>query len=375
MSTAQFPMKSSLGGRTRTSCGYHHQRHQACPGTCEGRKTHPLIPHPVVNDKFATGCQPCLTALYDQLQKEQTPNIQQSQAVTPLPSPNPNFNPIFKPITPPNSHNTSPNNTPGLNNSNNIMVDINSQPPDMLQFYIEKQRQIEAEENKVLTMNERLALLKEQQEKERTEIELHQRVIEYKRQQQALEVERIQKYQVELENAKRQQEMIRQRLLMESYILQEKVSLINRPSLNFPPALIPPPLTDIEKPNTTNKVAIGVMTVPSNNRFIEDYGMTGVETFDVRGKEKMSNDMSPFGSISVHTSKRPSPPRTSHTLKPLSVQYLVNMDDEGLDFDIQMGSSEERGAKSRRAAAASAMGKFYLPDRDDHDLDDDEDDY
>jgi len=367
---APFPMKSSLGGRPRTSCGYHHQRHQACPNTCEGRKSHPLVPHPVVNDKFATGCQPCLNALYEQT------GVTQSQTITPPSSPNPNF----KPLNSPQNTNTNNNNN-NNNNTSNIAVDLNSHSSNLLQFYLEKQRQIEAEENKVLSMNERLVLLKEQQEKEKTEIQLHQRVIEYKKQQQALEVERIQKYQIELETAKRQQELLRETLLLTSNLLHEKANLINHPLLDYPSVFIPPPFTEVDSTTTSSnsqRVGIGVATSSNDNLmdvFVDRMNESKTSWEMGRGKEKMPREAldNPFDPLAPSSSTKRT---TSHTLKPLSVQYLINMEEDALDFDVNMDSDENRSAKSRRAAAASALGKFYLEDREDHEVeDDDEEDY
>eukprot|EP00026_Physarum_polycephalum_P009815 Phypoly_transcript_09952.p1 GENE.Phypoly_transcript_09952~~Phypoly_transcript_09952.p1 ORF type:complete len:334 (+),score=61.86 Phypoly_transcript_09952:198-1199(+) len=219
---------SPSGGRIRSSCGYHHQRHQACHDTCEGRKTHPPGPHPPARDKFSVGCPSCQAYFSEQHQEILSPVSKRlnAQAHTP-PTPETqltthhsfntskfdDFTSIVVATSPHHqprsrSPSASPPHTPKLASlTHEVEYELLQQHHmDLTQ----KHRQYEQEEQLLLQYRQQLDKLRQQQDTERQRIQQQQQVLDYQKQQQDLELHRIHQYQLELDDVRREQELQRQ---------------------------------------------------------------------------------------------------------------------------------------------------------------------
>lgn len=274
---SQGKRSSPAGGRIRSSCGYHHQRHQACHDTCEGRKTHPPGPHPPVRDKFSVGCPSCQSYFSEQHQEILSPppkrlNVQQQAQQSPNPSPTEQQLANLHPFTPSKFEDINP--AAGCNPPNSPK----SPPPpklatlaheveyELLQQHqldlVQKRRQFEQEEQLLLQYRQQLDKLRQQQDTERQRIQQHQQVLDYQKQQQDIELQRIHQYQRELDDVRRDQELQRQILkqqqveIAQARMELDQLRLLHKKENNHgrtcsPPLFIPV----VEKSHSPNPTA------------------------------------------------------------------------------------------------------------------------
>jgi hypothetical protein len=267
------------GGRIRSSCGYHHQRHQACHDTCEGRKTHPPGPHPPTRDKFSVGCLSCQTYYSEQHQEILSPVSKRlnAQAHTP-PTPEQqltthhtfntskfdDFTSIAVSSAPNKSPSSSPPHTPKLASlTHEVEYELLQQHQQDLS---QKHRQYEQEEQLLLQYRQQLDKLRQHQETERQRIQQQQQVLDYQKQQQELELQRIHQYQLELDDVRREQEIQRQ-LLKQQQVeiaqarmeLEEQRLLLKKHEINHlsssAPSLFLPLIDKSHSPNPTTRVS------------------------------------------------------------------------------------------------------------------------
>ena len=183
---------SPSGGRIRSSCGYHHQRHQACHDTCEGRKTHPPGPHPPARDKFSVGCPSCQAYYSEQHQEILSPVSKRltAQALTPplLTIPETQLIPIHHSLnnskfdeftsivisSTKSSPSSSPPHTPKLASlTHEVEYELLQQHHMDLS---QKHRQYEQEEQLLLLYRQQLDKMRQQQDVERQRIQQQQQV-------------------------------------------------------------------------------------------------------------------------------------------------------------------------------------------------------
>lgn len=249
----QGKRSSPSGGRIRSSCGYHHQRHQACHDTCEGRKTHPPKDHPPVRDKFAVGCVACQAYFSEQHQEilspvskrltaqahthtnihtpPNTPHTPEQQLTT-----HHSFNSKFEEFTsiavcttPNRSPNRSPISSPPHTPKMLASLTHEVEYELLQQHHIEisqKHRLYEQEEQLLLQYRQQLDKMRHQQETERLRIQQQQQVLDYQKQQQELELRRIHQYQLELDDVRREQELQRLSIKQQQVeIVQARIEL------------------------------------------------------------------------------------------------------------------------------------------------------
>eukprot|EP01112_Ceratiomyxa_fruticulosa_P003261 TRINITY_DN13629_c0_g1_i1.p1 TRINITY_DN13629_c0_g1~~TRINITY_DN13629_c0_g1_i1.p1 ORF type:complete len:308 (-),score=82.86 TRINITY_DN13629_c0_g1_i1:111-1034(-) len=280
------------GGKGRKSCGYHHQRHEACSSSCEGKRTHPQSPHNLIYNKYTEGCTFCLLSMFQQITKTQG-NNSSSQTM-------------------PNDQNPRGQHSPPSNEK--IQTE-------------RKRKMMEEEENKVLEMNSKIQQLKEQQEKEKASIELQQRILEYQRQQQLLEADRIQKYQLKLEEAKTQQENLRRHILNSTdFLLQTaKTSIINNTSLtDFPRVNIPfPPFV----PEITTITTEQTQNTPIDNNESESEDEDDSIQHTSKSPRYFPNS-NPHSQTTQKSNEEPHSSVSTTIYKPLSIQLLINEESE-----------------------------------------------